>query len=405
MELVETFNMAWNTLTANKFRSSLTMLGIIIGNASVIAMVGIGQGAQKLAADEFFKLGSNHLLLIHPGSPEVQDQPVQLPETLVLSDAIAIANQVPTVKAVAPEINARELVSYRNKNTNTLVTGTTPEAMFVRNFRIAEGRFLNGFDIERSNNVVVLGSDLARQLFGKGNPIGKKLRIKQISFTVVGVMADKGSFLGTNLDDAVFIPISIMADQISGQTSPHGIRLSTINLSAQDKVSVPIAKFQITNLLRLRHRITQEDDFTVETIDEIVGVVDAITGGLALAMVVIAGISLIVGGTGIMNMLLVSVNERTNEIGLRKALGATQANILSQFLIEAIILSAIGGAVGIFVGGFGVGLIGTVTPLKAEISITAVLVSISVSGTIGLVFGVIPAKQAAELDPIVALRN
>ncbi len=404
MELVETFNMALNTLTTNKFRSTLTMLGIVIGNASVIAMVGIGQGGQRLAEAEFLKLGSN-LLFVNPGSPEVQDQPVNLPETLVLSDAIAIKNQVPTIKAVAPEINVRELVSYRNKNTNTLVTGTTPESTFVRNFRIAKGRFLSQLDIERNNQVIVLGADLSSQLFGNHDPIGEKIRVKQVSFTVVGVMSSKGSFLGNNLDDAVFIPISVMSTRISGQTSPHGIELSTIWLSAKDKKSVPIAKFQITNLLRLRHRITQEDDFTVETLDEVLGVVDAITGGLALMMVVIAGISLIVGGTGIMNMLLVSVNERTNEIGLRKAIGATQTDILTQFLIEAIILSVIGGTAGILVGVLGVGLIGVATPLKAGVSMIAVLVSVSVSGTIGLVFGVIPAKQAAKLDPIVALRN
>ncbi|MEO0683461.1 MAG: ABC transporter permease [Cyanobacteria bacterium J06649_11] len=396
--------MALNTLTANKFRSSLTMLGIIIGNASVIAMVGIGQGAQKLAAGEFLKLGSN-LLFVNPGSPEVQDQPVRLPETLVLEDANALLAQVPTVKAVAPEINVRELVSYQNKNTNTLVTGTTADSVFVRNFKIAQGRFLNELDVKRSNHVVVLGSDLAKQLFSQRDPIGEKLRIKQVSFTVIGVMAAKGSFLGNNLDDAVFIPISVMASQIVGQTSPHGISLSTIWLSAQDKASVPIAKFQITNLLRLRHRVTKEDDFTVETLDEVLGIVDAITGGLALMMITIAGISLVVGGTGIMNMLLVSVNERTHEIGLRKAIGATHADILTQFLIEAIILSAIGGLIGILAGVSGVGIISIATPLKAEVSLIAILVSISVSGSIGLIFGVIPAKQAAKLDPIVALRN
>ena len=254
-------------------------------------------------------------------------------------------------------------------------------------------------------HVVVLGSDLAKQLFSQRAPIGEKLRIKQVSFTVIGVMAAKGSFLGNNLDDAVFIPISVMASQIVGQTSPHGISLSTIWLSAQDKASVPIAKFQITNLLRLRHRVTKEDDFTVETLDEVLGIVDAITGGLALMMITIAGISLVVGGTGIMNMLLVSVNERTHEIGLRKAIGATHADILTQFLIEAIILSAIGGLIGILAGVSGVGIISIATPLKAEVSLIAILVSISVSGSIGLIFGVIPAKQAAKLDPIVALRN
>jgi putative ABC transport system permease protein len=404
MNLVESVKMAATTLVANKLRSSLTMLGIIIGNASVIGMVGIGQGAQKLASEQFQSLGPN-LLFIVPGSPEARNRTFNLPKTLVLADAKAIAKQVPSVQEVAPQINSRLLATYRNKSANTAVTGATPEMLSVRSFDVAKGRFITNLDIERNNQVVALGSDLADKLFGNTDPIGQTMRIKNVSFQVIGVMEPKGAFLGDNQDDAAFIPLTTMANRLVGRTSPYGMELTFISVSAKNQDSIGAAKFQIENLLRLRHKITDEDDFTVRTQKDLLKIVDTITSGLTLLLAAIAAISLLVGGIGVMNIMLVSVTERTQEIGLRKAIGAQERDILIQFLIEAVILSAVGGIVGT---GLGIGVIQAVamaSPLKAGISPVAILLSVSVSGGIGLFFGVVPARRAAKLDPIVALRS
>lgn len=404
MNLVESCKMAIATLTANKMRSGLTMLGIIIGNASVIAMIGIGQGAQQLASKEFKNLSPNTLFIV-PGSREARNATFDLPKTLVLEDAEAIAKQVPSVVAVAPEINRRELVSYRNKTTATQVTGVTPAHLEVRNFEVAEGRFIDSVDLERNQRVVALGSEVANRFFSGQNPIGQQIRIKSVSFRIVGVMREKGSMLGTNQDDSVFIPLTTMSYQLVGNTSPYGIELTWINVAAKDEASVRAAKFQIENLLRLRHKIVNEDDFGVESPKQLLEIFYTITNGLTIMLASIAGISLVVGGIGVMNIMLVSVAERTQEIGLRKAIGAKEQDILAQFLIEAVIVSAAGGILGIILGVGGVYAIAAVSPLSATISPYAILLALGVSSSIGLFFGVIPAQRAAKLDPIVALRS
>lgn len=404
MDLVESTKMAATTLVANKLRSSLTMLGIIIGNASVIAMVGIGQGAQKLASDQFKSLGPNVLFIV-PGSQKTRNTSFNVPKTLVLEDAKAIATQVPSVKEVAPQINSRLPVTYRNKNTNTAITGTTIEFLSVRSFDVARGRFITNLDLERNNQVVALGADLAQRLFGNSDPVGQTIRIKNVSFQVIGVMEPKGAFLGDNQDDTAFIPLTTMANRIVGRTSPYGLELTFISVSAKNQDSIGAAQFQIENLLRLRHKITDEDDFTVRTQKDILKIVGTITGALTLLLAAIAGISLLVGGIGVMNIMLVSVTERTQEIGLRKAIGAQERDILIQFLIEAVILSALGGLVGTVLGISVIQVVAMVSPLKAGVSPLAILLSVSVSGGIGLFFGVVPARRAAKLDPIVALRS
>ena len=404
MDIVESIKMAGRTLVANKLRSSLTMLGIVIGNASVIFMVGVGQGAQKLASKQFEALGPNVLFVV-PGSRETQNTSFDIPKTLVLADATAIATQVPSVKAVAPQRQNRQTVTYRSKNTQTLVVGTTPDFLGVRGFEVAQGRFIKHIDVKRNKLVVAIGSDFANRVFGPADPIGEQIRIKGTSFEVVGVMKTKGSFMGTNQDDAVFIPITTMINRVTGRTSPYGLDVTFISISAKDENSVQAAQFQITNLLRLRHQIVGEDDFTVDSQKDILLIVGAITGALTLMLAAIASISLFVGGIGIMNIMLVSVTERTKEIGLRKAIGASQKDILIQFTIEAVILSIAGGLVGITVGVSGVMLIGAFSPLQAGISPVAISLATGVSGAIGLFFGVIPARQAAKLDPIVALRS
>ncbi|MFB2839435.1 ABC transporter permease [Floridanema evergladense] len=403
MDIVESVKMATTTLVANKLRSTLTMLGIIIGNASVIAMVGIGQGAQKLASEQFESLGPNVLFII-PGNQNAQRNR-DIPKTLVLEDANAIARQVPSVTEVAPQIQSRQQVVYSNKNTNTQIIGVTPEFLPVRSFDLARGRFFSNQDLKSNNQVAILGSDVVGKLFGSQNPIGEKIRIRNLSFLVVGVMEQKGSFLGNNQDDTIFIPLTTMANRLRGRTSPYGTEVDFIAVSARDAKSIGAAQFQISNLLRLRHKITTEDDFTVRTQRDVLQIVGTITGALTLMLAAIAGISLFVGGIGVMNIMLVSVTERTQEIGLRKAIGATQQDILIQFMIEAIILSAAGGIVGTIIGVSGIALVGALTPLKAGISPVAIVLAVGISGGIGLFFGVVPAQRAAKLDPIVALRS
>lgn len=404
MDIVESVKMAATTLVANKLRSSLTMLGIIIGNASVIAMIGIGEGAQKYISKELESLGPNVLFVI-PGNRETQRVSLDLPKTLVLEDAKAIASQVPSIQTVTAESNSRQLVTYRNKNANVNIIGTTPEFLPVRKFEVERGRFLTDLDLKRSNLVAVMGADLANRLFGTVDPVGQQVRIKNVTFQVIGVMTPKGSNLGVDYDDAVLIPLTTQANRISGRTSPFGVELTYLVAAAKTADSVDAAEFQITNLLRLRHKLTGEDDFTIRTQKDAMETVGKITGALTVMLAAIAGISLFVGGIGVMNIMLVSVTERTQEIGLRKAIGAREQDILLQFMIEAVILSAAGGVVGTLVGVGGILLVGAFSPLQGGISATAIILAVGVSGGIGLFFGVVPARRAAKLDPIVALRS
>ena len=404
MDWLESSNMAVKTLTSNKLRTGLTMLGMIIGNASVIAMIGIGQGAQRLASEQFESLGPN-VLFVTPGSQGARQRTTFLPRNLVWDDAKAIAAQVPSVASVAPQRQSQLSVTYGGKNRTTLIMGTTPEYLIVRDFDVAKGRFINNVDLERNTRVAILGSEVAEQFFEGKDPIGSKIRIRNTSFEVVGVLQAKGSFLGNNQDDAVYVPLTTTATLLTGRTSPFGLDLTFISVSAVNEASIPAAEFQITNLIRRRHKIITEDDFTVQTQKDILRIVGTITGGLTALLAAIAAVSLLVGGIGIMNIMLVSVSERTQEIGLRKAIGASEQDILMQFMIEAVMLSAAGGIVGTGVGIGGILLVAAFSPLQAVVSPVAITLAVTVSGTIGLVFGVFPARQAARLDPIVALRS
>lgn len=399
----ESLRIATKNLIAHKLRSSLTMLGIVIGNASVIAMVGIGQGAQRLATEQFESLGANVLFV----SPEMgkRNRFFEVPKTLILGDAEAIATQVPTIDKVAPQINSNKLLTYRSRHKTSLVLGVTPDFLPLRSFDVERGRFINDADLQRSNRVVVLGSDLVDTLFAGGDPIGQQIRIQNLSFEVIGVMKSKGSFLGTNQDDIVYVPLTTAANHLVGRTSPYGLQVTLIAVAAQNQQTMAAAKFQTENLLRLRHKITGNDDFEVSSQEDILTIANTITGALTLVLAAIAGISLFVGGIGVMNIMLVSVTERTPEIGLRKAIGAREIDILVQFLMEAVILAAAGGIIGTMVGVSGIILISTLTPFPLVVSPVAIITSLSVSGGIGLFFGVVPAQQAAKLDPIVALRS
>ncbi len=404
MNIAEIIKIAVATLLANKLRSNLTMLGMIIGNASVIAMIGVGQGAQKSATKEFESLGPNMLFVV-PGSSQTRNTNFDNPRTLVLEDAKAIAAQVPSVKKVAPQINSRKLLTYRNKNAKNQVIGTTPAFLSVRSVNVAKGRFITDIDLKRNNQVVVLGAKLVKKIFNNQDPIGKQVRIENVSFQVVGVMASKGSLLEPNQNETFYMPLTTMSNRLIGRTSPYGVEVSLIAVSAKNEDSIRAAQFQIGNLLRLRHKITGEDDFSIQAQKDILQTVNTIAGSLTIMLVAIAGISLLVGGIGIMNTMLVSVTERTQEIGLRKAIGATQQDILFQFTVEAVLLSVAGSLLGTALGVSSILLIGRLTPLATFVSPVAIVLAVSVSGGIGLFFGVTPARRAAQLDPIVALRS
>ena len=405
MNFIESVKMAGQTLLANKIRSSLTMIGMIVGNASVIAMIGIGEGAQKFVEGEVQALGTN-VLIVRPGVPNARRSSIgNAPQTLIVEDAKAIATQVPSIQGVSAELNSSEIVRYSNKNVSALIFGTIPEFLEVRSFEMAKGQFLTELDVKQSNQVVVLGSELAQKLFGNTNPLGEQVRIQNVSVKIIGVLAPKGTSFGTNFDNSAAVPITTMANRIVGRKSPYGLAVTSIFVSIKDESQMDAAQFQVENLLRLRHKITIEDDFSVRNQKDLMARMGAISGALTLLLTAVASISLLVGGIGIMNIMLVSVSERTQEIGLRKAIGASQQDILFQFIVEAVILSAAGGIVGTCVGVGGILLVGNFTPLQAGISPVAIALAVSVSGAVGLFFGVVPARQAAKLDPIAALRS
>ena len=398
--------MAGKTLVSNKLRSSLTMLGIIIGNASVITLVGLGRGAQTLAKNQLSNLGANVLFIV-PGNNDTRRRGISFPKNLVLEDSIAIKNQVPSVKKVAPQISANEIVQSNSKSLNISIAGITPEFLDVRSFEVAKGRFISKSDVNSARSFVVIGPDLQEEFFtGETETVlGQKIRIKDHTYEIIGILKPKGAVFGSNQDKNAYIPLTTMVNRITGKDPTYGISLSFISVEAINKNQTRAAKFQITNLLRQRHKIIRDDDFAVRSQEDALNIVTNITSGLTFLLAGIGAVSLIVGGIGIMNIMLVSVSERTEEIGLRKAIGAKQSDILIQFLFEALILSTIGGLIGTTTGLSGVFLLGVITPLPASVGFTTTASTMIISGSIGLIFGVLPAKRASKLDPIVALRS
>jgi len=400
----ETVGMALSTLRSNRLRSLLTMLGIVIGNASVITLVGVGRGAQNLAEGQLSNLGANVLFVV-PGSNDTRRQGIDFPKNLVLEDAVAIGEQVPSVKRVAPQITLSGVVQAGGLSSSTSILGVTPEFLPVRQFEMAQGRFFTASDLNGARNVTVVGPDLGTKMFPGKAPVGRQLRIRNQLFEVIGVLEPKGAVFGQNQDENAYVPLSTMVSKLSGRDPTYGVSLNFISVEARDEQSTGAASFQITNLLRQRHRILREDDFAVRSQKDALTIVSTITGGLTLMLAAIGAVSLLVGGIGIMNIMLVSVSERTEEIGLRKALGARSGDVLLQFLVESLVLASLGGVIGSAVGIGTVAVVGVLTPLPASIGAATVLVTVGLSGSIGLFFGVVPARRAARLDPIVALRS
>ncbi|MEX1317113.1 MAG: ABC transporter permease [Synechococcaceae cyanobacterium] len=404
LPLGETVGMALATLRANRLRSLLTMLGIVIGNASVITLVGVGRGAQNLAEGQLSNLGANVLFVV-PGNNDTRRQGIEFPKTLVLEDAEAINEQVPSVSRVAPQITLSEVVQTGGLSSTASVNGVTPDFLPVRQFEMAQGRFFSAGDLSGVRSVAVIGPDLASKMFPTEPAVGQVLRIRNQPFEVIGVLQPKGAVFGQNQDENAYVPLTTMVSRLSGRDPTYGVSLNFISVEARDADSINAAAFQITNLLRQRHRILREDDFAVRSQQDALTIVSTITGGLTLMLGAIGAVSLLVGGIGIMNIMLVSVSERTAEIGLRKALGARSGDVLKQFLVESLVLASLGGVIGTAVGIGTVTLAAAVTPLPATIGVGMVLITVGLSGSIGLFFGVVPARRASQLDPIVALRS
>jgi len=399
----ESVKIAFDALVSNKLRSILTMLGIIIGVGAVIAMVSMGMGVRTKVSNSIASLGSN-LIIVMPGTASSSGvrQAAGTNKTLKLKDAQALIREVPGIAAVAPSVSKQYQLVAGNMNWTASVQGTTPEFMDVRNYSVQSGSFITDEDVDEKKRVAVIGPTVASNLFGNVNPIGKGVRIGNAPFIVVGVLETKGqSAGGQDQDDIVIIPITTGQDRMMGITHIHLISVQAANSEVVDAVQEGI-----TNVLRSRHGITadKEDDFTVRNLASVMAAAQETTATITLLLGGIAAISLLVGGIGIMNIMLVSVTERTREIGIRKALGARYVNILMQFLIEAIVIGVIGGTMGIAVGIGGSYAISYFAELDTVITPLPIIISFGFSVGIGLFFGLYPARKAALLNPIDALR-
>ena len=397
----ESFLMAWASLIANKMRSILTMLGIIIGVSAVIALVSIGNGVKQDIQNSISSLGSN-LLMVMPGAPRtpgVRPSAGSM-KSLKVSDYEAIS-KLDGVKAASPMTNGSYVVIYQNKNWTTSVSGVSYNYLDVNNWSMKSGRFLSEKNVQNRERVAVVGKTVVKNLFGDEDPVGAEIRVKNIPFRIIGVLNSKGSgAMGNDQDDMVIIPYTTAMERVEGIDY-----LRMIYVVGKDENGIDRLQSDIENLLRVRHGIkdTNLDDFNIQNMNSIMETMEQTTGTLTLFLGAVAAISLVVGGIGIMNIMLVSVTERTREIGIRKALGATYSVIVTQFLIEAVVISLMGGIIGIVLGIGSSKLISIASGMSTVISIPTIVMSFAFSMAIGLIFGIYPARKAAKLNPIDAL--
>ncbi|MBC8448779.1 MAG: ABC transporter permease [Chloroflexi bacterium] len=407
MKLIMVLRVALKALTVNKMRSFLTMLGIVIGVAAVISLVAVGQGAQAAVVSNLEGLGSNLLVVTAGTSSGFSERGLrQTIRALTNGDVEAIRALATSVSAVAPEYNANVTAVYQGKTTSTSVTGVTAEYDEVRNWEIARGRFISQEDNDNLAMVVALGQAVVEDLFGSTlvNPVGQTVRINRQNYQVVGVLESKGQGGMGNQDDVIFMPLRTAQLKLGGAGNQQ---VRSINLQARSADEMDLAQAQVTAILRTLHGLQPgaSDDFTVQNQSDIVGVLEETVGTFTTLLGSIAAISLLVGGIGIMNIMLVSVTERTREVGLRKAVGANRGDVLVQFLAEAIVLSVIGGIIGVTLGVGGAQVI-TLLMGYSEALVTpeSIILALAVSLGIGIFFGLYPANRAAALNPIDALR-
>ncbi len=413
MKFIDSLVVAVKSLFANKLRSGLTMLGVIIGVGSVITLMSVGRGAEASITSVFEQIGTN-LLYVQPRNPDSPGMaglsPAFTTPTLTMADAEAIAD-IPSVTGIAPTNENFIEISYRGESISTIIHGSNPEYLSIYNFTLASGQFITELNLAKRDSVVVLGDSVVQDLFGSSDPVGEKVKIKGRQFTVIGAMVPKGgAFLGISMDQVVVTPITTYQTRLYTERTASGEdSVQSIAIKVDSAENMDIVREDIAALLVKRHRITDEDkkDFAVYSQEQVLGILQQITGLLTLFLGAIASISLVVGGIGIMNIMFVSVTERTREIGIRKAVGGKRRDILLQFLFEAAILSLTGGSIGI-TGGWLVSVLiskvnaGGIT-LNAVVSPDIVILAVSVSVFIGLASGLYPAMRAARLNPIDAL--
>ncbi|MFO1317132.1 MAG: ABC transporter permease [Burkholderiales bacterium] len=409
MNFLATLRVALAALRVNKLRSALTMLGIIIGVGAVITMVAVGAGAQARVEDQIKSLGSN-LIIVLSGNFTLggarQGSGSQL--TITEDDAYALQKEVAGVQVAAPSLRGSGQVVYGNSNWATQIQGTTPEFLEARQWEVVSGKPFDQSHVDAAAKVVLLGQTVAKSLFGEADPVGETVRIRRVPHQVIGLLDRKGqSMIGQDQDDLVLIPITTARKRVLGGQQVKSRNVNSITVRARDGADMPQVEQEMRDLMRQRHRLSanQEDDFFLRNLSEVLAAQEASSKVLAYLLAAIASVSLVVGGIGIMNIMLVSVTERTREIGLRMAVGARGRDILTQFLVEAVTLALIGGLVGIVIGGAASLAVGELAGWRTEVSVASVILAVGFSGAIGVFFGFYPARKAAHLAPIEALRH